>query len=71
MRQYKRAICWENIAGHWEDARFYATPDQMVVQFVETAYPDALDIDMPEAEQVRRLHYCLCGIMKVPGGLQA
>lgn len=37
--------------GRWEDAQFYATPDEMVVQFVEAAYPDALDGILLEQEK--------------------
>ena len=70
MHLYKRNICWENIAGHWRDAQFYATPDELVVQFVETAYPDTLSADLPVAEKVRRLRRWVCQDYEVADGWQ-
>ena len=55
MRKYKRDIVRENLLGHWKDAMFYATPDEMLVQFTEVAYPNALAGRQTTPQKVRRL----------------
>ena len=53
MKAYKRGIVEQNLTGPWADAKFYATGDEMVCQFVEAAFPEVLDPNAPIGEQVR------------------
>jgi hypothetical protein len=56
MKVYKRIVVEQNLIGPWADAKFYATGDEMVCQFIEAAYPEVLDSNEPIEEQVRSTH---------------
>jgi hypothetical protein len=56
MKAYKRIVVEQNLIGPWANAKFYATRDKMVCQFIEAAYPEVLDQNEPIKEQVRSTH---------------